>query len=119
MSNFKKSDLRTGMKVTLRNGNEYIVLLNAKHNFSTDTNLLISLPTNEDECDWLLLDDYTEELLDKDSRWSRFDIVKVEMCEHLGHLFTNKLRFSPIQREMTLEEIEKEIGCKIKLKPNN
>ena len=108
MSNFKKSDLKTGMKVTLRNGKEYIVLLNAIHIFSDDTDLLIGLHTNEGECSWLLLDDYTEDLLDKDSWSNCFDIVKVEMCEHLGFLFSTELNFKEVTKEMTLEEIEEE-----------
>ena len=119
MLNIKKSDLRTGMKVTLRNGDNYIVLLNAKHKYSDNKNILVGYH-NYDCCDWLILDRYNEDLTYNDGKFDEFDIVKVEECEHLGHLFTDKLEFSQQQiKEMTLEEIERELGCKIKLKPNN
>ena len=44
----------------------------------------------------------------------------VEECEHLGYLFSDtKPKYNKMVKEMTLEEIERELGCKIKLKPNN
>ena len=118
MSNFKKSDLRTGMKVTLRNGNEYIVLLNCKHRRSNNKDILVGYK-NCNNCDWIPLDNYNEDLTYSDKGCKFFNIVKVEECEHLGFLFADRLEFSSSQREMTLEEIEKELGYKIKLKPNN
>lgn len=110
----KKSDLRTGMKVTLRNGDNYIVLLNAKHKYSDNKNILVGCH-NYDSCDWVILDNYNEDLTNNKENKS-FDIVKVEECEHLGYLFTDRLEFSQPTKEMTLAEIEKELGYKIKIK---
>ena len=115
MLNIKKSDLRTGMKVTLRNGDNYIVLLNARHKYSNNKDILVGYH-NYNICDWVVLDNYNEDLTYSNKERERFDIVKVEECEHLGELFTHRLKFSQPTKEMTLAEIEKELGYKIKIK---
>ena len=122
MSNFKKSDLKTGMKVTLRNGKEYIVLSNCKHRFSNDTNIIVRYGRSSSfsGSEWLKLTSYDEDLHMKNRELLQHDIVLVEECEHLGYLFSDtKPAYSKMIKEMTLEEIEDELGYKIKLKPNN
>ena len=118
MSNFKKSDLKTGMKVTLRNGDEYIVLLNATHKYTNHKNILVGYK-NCNCCDWIPLNEYDEDLTYSNKVSKFFDIVNVEECEHLGYLFTDRLEFNQQIKEMTLEEIEQKLGYKIKLKSNN
>ena len=122
MSNFKKSDLRTGMKVTLRNGKEYIVLLNCKHRFSNDENIIVRYGRSSSfsGSEWLMLTSSDEDLHMKNRELLQHDVVLVEECEHLGYLFSDtKPKYNKMVKEMTLEEIEREFGCKIKLKPNN
>ena len=115
MLDIKKSDLRTGMKVTLRNGDNYIVLLNARHIYTNDRDILVGYH-NYNICDWLPLYGYKEDLTYSNRGYNNFDIVKVEECEHLGYLFTDRLEFSQPIKEMTLAEIEKELDYKIKIK---
>ena len=119
MSNFKKSDLRTGMKVTLRNGKEYIVLLNCKHQFSNDENIIVRYGRNRSFYDpeWLMLTSYDEDLHMINRELLQHDIVLIEECKHLGYLFSDtKPEYNKPTKEMTLEEIEAELGYKIKLK---
>ena len=115
---FKKSDLKTGMYITLRNGGKYIVMLNVEHSYPDDKDLLIGVNDNKLN-GWIKLSTYTEDLLDVDGD-KRFDIMEVEKCNHLGWLFNNTAEFISIykreeKKEMTLKEIEAALGYKIKI----
>lgn len=74
----KKSDLKTGMIVTTRKGNKYMVFLNAKMECGTH-NVLVNL---NEVGGWMDLTDYNEDMKHK---WcggmKEFDIMQVE---HLG-----------------------------------
>ena len=71
----KKSDLKTGMIVTTRKGNKYMVFLNAKMECGTH-NVLVNL---NERGGWMDLTDYNEDMKHK---WcggmKEFDIMQVE-----------------------------------------
>lgn len=84
----KKSDLRTGMLVTLRNESEYYVMLNTGSFISREKDILLKRYSKE-EMGWLSLEDYDDDLThhtrpgdmfaafatpEDDAKW---DIVKV------------------------------------------
>lgn len=66
----KKSDLKTGMRVTLRNGGEYIVLLNSTHEYR---DILAGLAVGGFE----RLDHYNDDLVRKDGR-GEWEIERIE-----------------------------------------
>ena len=109
-----KSDLRTGMKVTTREGIEYIVLLNVKHECSDDKDIIVGVT---DTNNWLRLDSYNNNLTFKDRTMKEFDIVDVKIPHHLANLIadTKSLEWSFQRKEMTQAEIEKILGYKIKI----
>lgn len=84
----KKSDLHTGMLVTLRNGNEYYVTLNTGSFISRENNILLRR-YEDGRMGWLSLDNYADDLTlhnelndtftgsstpEEDAKW---DIMKV------------------------------------------
>jgi len=80
----KKSELRTGHVVTLRNGKEYVVMLNCA--FETGCGDFL---VNANIGSWDELDCYTEDLMcsyiegdDGEVSYPEGDIVKVEMPYH-------------------------------------
>ena len=101
-----KSDLRTGMKVTTREGIEYIVLLNVKHEYSDDEDIIVGVT---DTNNWLRLDSYNNNLTFKDREMKEFDIVDVKIPHHLVNLIadTKSLEWTFQRKEMTQAEIEK------------
>ena len=84
----KKSDLHTGMLVTLRTGDEYYVMLNTGSFISREKDILLKRYSKE-EMGWLSLDNYADDLTnhtDPDDMFAEFatpeddakwDIVKV------------------------------------------
>ena len=111
-----KKDLRTGMKVTTRGGDEGIVLLNMQHKHTEDEDIIIGL---ENKKWWLKLSRYNDDLTYKDNK-SEFDIVKVEVPIHLMDLVadTESVEWEQLVKKMTLSEIEAELGYKIKIVKN-
>ena len=109
-----KSDLRTGMKVTTREGIEYIVLLNVKHECSDDKDIIVGVT---DIDNWLRLDSYNDNLTFKDRMMRELDIIDVKVPFHLANLIadTKSLEWSFQRKEMTQAEIEKILGYKIKI----
>ena len=106
---FTKADLKTGMVVEIRGGGRYLVIGNRM--------------VNED--DHLLLGDYREDLTDGDDM-TDFDIVKVyeinsdylyDIEDVLLHSSLNLIweRKEEVVKEMSVEEIEKELGYKVKV----
>lgn len=104
----KKSDLRNGAIVELRNGDKYILLFDCNYPRGKD-DLLISL---NDGC-WLKISDYDEEL--KDCDMSDFDIMKVAQSDYAGediinHIINHNGEWTWIRGEsepvMTISEIE-------------
>lgn len=112
----KKSDLKTGMRVTLRSGRIFIVLLNFQHAYDKSTDVLVS----PDSSAWNLLDYYSDDLKHRD--YSLDDIVKVEIPEHVYAVFgIGEKKYTTIwkrenePKEMTIEEIQEKLGYKIKV----
>lgn len=126
----KKSDLKTGMIVTLRNEQEYMVFLDAQSTY-TKNNGAIDLLVNGQKHIWNRLDYYNDDLIyDEDALddADNYDIVKVEIPCHPYALMNinyephnRKLlwvRPEPV-REFTMAELEKHFGCKVKIVKGN
>lgn len=96
--NFKKSDLFDGDIVTQRNGDQ--------KRYSADRNGFVGLDGNS----YLEYSNYTENLLDKDGD-EIYDIMKVERVKQFETVF---IRDEEV-KEMTIAEIEKELGYQIKV----
>ena len=110
----KKSDLKTGMVVELRNGDKYLVMLNP----DCEGRELIRFNGG-----YMSLNAYDNELMLKKLN-ENFDIVKVYSAEgSICWLLGDKelVKFKPIweregiAKEMTVKEVEKELGYKIKI----
>lgn len=95
---FKKSDLFDGDIVTQRNGDQ--------KRYSADRNGFVGLDGNS----YLEYSNYTENLLDKDGD-EIYDIMKVERVKQFETVF---IRDEEV-KEMTIAEIEKELGYQIKV----
>ena len=95
---FKKSDLLDGDIVTQRNEEQ--------KRYSTKRNGFVGLDGNS----YLGYDNYTENLLDKDGD-KIYDIMKVERPAKYEAVF---IRDTEV-KEMTIAEIEKELGYPIKV----
>jgi len=127
----KKSDLKTGMIVTTRDGCEYVVFLGTTSVYIREESCDILLNTNPELCRWNRLDYYNEDLTydratryEDDAKAKEYDIMKVELALH-PYAFTNvnykreerKLlweREKPV-KEMTMAELEEHFGCKVKI----
>ena len=107
----KKSDLKTGMVVESRNGDKYLVMLNP----DCEGKDLICFSGS-----YMSLKDYTDTL---EYPNSDYGIVKVfTIGKSISYILSAKalLEFKLIwereeRKEMTLKEIEKELGYKIKI----
>lgn len=109
-NNFSKSDLRSGMVVETRGEGNWLVV----------NNTLI----NGDG--WLNLDKYDEDLIKIGNSWGsidrQFDIMKVFKIQEGWNCTTDGIK-NPEDliwkreeiKEMTIEEIQKELGYKIKI----
>lgn len=95
---FKKTDLLDGDIVTQRNGNQ--------KRYSADRNGFVGLDSNS----YLEYSNYTENLLDKDGD-EIYDIMKVERAIEYKTVFNRDTEV----KEMTIAEIEKELGYPIKV----
>ena len=91
-----KSELRTGMIVTLRNGENYYVMLNTGLFFKREQDILIHKVGRD--MGWMSLSNYREDLThhsdpddifpltpEEDRMW---DIVQVESCNSPCHICT-------------------------------
>lgn len=110
-----KSDLRTGMRVTKRDGTKLIVMLNCNYGCDYSCNILVN---NIEYC-WHDLRFYNEDLTHE--KYREDDIVKVEQPNHPYQIFfldSNKFTTiwqRPEHKEMTLADIEKELGYPVKI----
>lgn len=114
-----KADLNTGMIVVLRNGEEYMVMLDSTHNYSIGCNdVLVGL-----EHKWFKVHDYNENMLLESDH--EYDIMEVYMVTH-PYAFTDfnydkDKRILLWKREeveikkMTVADIEKLVGCKVEI----
>jgi len=98
----KKSDLRTGHIVTLRSGDEYIVVINCNSKIECG-DFLINAATNS----WDSLDCYMEDLTYRigegymEERIPLWDIVKVELPNH--PYAVQNMEFERLEREVLWE----------------
>lgn len=99
---FKKSDLLDGDIVTQRN--------EGQKRYSTKRNGFVGLDGNS----YLDYNNYTENLLDKDGD-EIYDIMKVERAIEYKTVFDRDTEV----KEMTIAEIEKELGYPIKVVKEN
>lgn len=117
----KLSDLKTGMHVILRDGDEYIVLKDTCLCLFYDTygkNIIKNLNAKT----YTSLDNYNEDFINADG-FKTLDIVEVYTCDCVSDIlesvkdepnaFTRIFEERPTK--MTLEEIEKELGYKIEI----
>lgn len=110
----KKSDLKTGMIVETRNGEKYLVMLNPD---CKDMELI------NFKGGYMSLHYYNNELIFTEQSTHGFDIVKVySVGWTIRDLLSDKecMEFKLIwkreeRKEMTIEEIEAELGYKIKI----
>lgn len=80
----KKSELKTGMVVTLRNGAKGIVFKDTcsdyLRNLKANSDVIVGF--NEGDLIWESFDSYNEDMLSCDDEYRWMDIVKVETVEH-------------------------------------
>ena len=118
----KKSELKTGYVVRLRNGNDYVVYrgVSIMYNGNHYTDVLVRVVG--DESSWFSLTDFGDDLLCNE--FSEWDIVKVFNITHAYTLqnvkynsnLDNDLLWSRVEpKEMTLAEIEMALGYPIKI----
>lgn len=112
---FTLSDLKTGHIVTLRDGTKLVMYKDVALNASSDRSFLVS-----DSDEWREFDGkYHEDLMH--ITCDQFDIMKVERPAYIVDLGTTNAKYTEVvyerikPKEMTLAEIEKELGYKIKL----
>lgn len=126
------SDLKTGMHVILRDGDEYIVLkdtclYNSNYDYDTyEKNIIKTLNSRT----YTSLNNYNEDFTSAIS--NELDIVEVYTCNYITAIlesvknepdsFTRIFEEKPTKifeekptKKMTLEEIEKELGYKIEI----
>lgn len=114
-------DLKTGMRIITKNGDEYIVLENVKTPYKKVENMYISKDGG-----WMSESSYNEDLTIKDTINSDYDIMEVyvqNQGEYIdGNLIINKVENMDLiwkrnehKKEMTISEIEKELGYSIKI----
>ena len=126
----KKSDLKTGMIVTTREGYEYVVLLGTTSVYTGKESCDILLNINPKSYLWNKLDYYNEDLIydstlaRNEDKAKRNDIIKVELAPH-PYAFAlldyeredRKLLWERNKsiKEMTMEELAEHFGCEVKI----
>ena len=85
----KKNDLKTGYRVTLRNGEKMIVLVNPDTYFSDGpySNSVIAVNPIKDSFGWIDFCNYKDDLVGFDDFDFDFDIVEVEKPRHPYDIF--------------------------------
>ena len=119
----KLSDLKTGMIVTLRNGDEYVVFKDYCVSDVTAPYCKSGIICNAKEHTWTSLENFNEEMKCTNSiLGADFDIMKVEAVSHpysfsdIGYeKHKRKTLWSGIVKEVTIAEIEEKFGCKVKI----
>lgn len=113
-------DLKTGMRIILRNGEESIVLKDVVTPYNEQADIYISISGG-----WMSSNDYNNDLTCKDD-YKKYDIMKV-YAQHEGRfidggiLQKNAIKEMDLiwvreeTKEMTISEIEKKLGYPIKI----
>ena len=118
---FKKSDLKLGDIVELRNGDRYILIKNARHNqYDTPTDIFMSI----NKFGSMPLSWYSDSLLNSNGDKS-YDIMKISDSFYIPNIFRTHPSGTLVvpdwawereeTEEMTLEEVCKELGKDIKI----
>lgn len=109
----KLDDLKTGMIVTLRNGTSHIVM----RDFIDEGDLFVNMSENK-IIGWLYLNDYTTDMKYKDV--DAFDVMRVYNARFYGISSKDALLWQREEdyKEVTMKEIEKNFGCKVKIVGN-
>lgn len=118
---FKKSDLKSGDIVELRNGDRYILIKNARHNqYDTPTDIFMSI----NKFGSMPLSWYSDSLLNSNGDKS-YDIMKISDSFYIPNIFRTHPSGTLVApdwawerektEEMTLEEVCKELGRDIKI----
>jgi len=109
-----KADLRTGMRVTNKMGKKFIVILNCQQGYNDVKDFLV----NANDTSWHGLSYFDDDLT---ATYPCDNIVKVEIPSHPYDLFNiDSVKYTTIwerkpPKEMTLAEIEKELGYPVKI----
>lgn len=119
----KLSDLKTGMIVTIRRGDEFVVFkdfcLSDESKKTCQTGIICNAHTRT----WAELENFNEEMECVNSILGKdFDIIKVEAVAH-PYSFSvmdyekekRKTLWNGIVQEVTMAEIEEKFGCKVKI----
>lgn len=119
----KLSDLKTGMIVTIRRGDELVVFKDYCVSDVTSSCCQSGIICNAKERTWTTLENFNEEMNCTNSiLGADFDIMKVEAVSH-PYSFSlmdyekekRKTLWSAIIKEVTMAEIEAHFGCKVKI----
>lgn len=113
-----KSELKTGMIVTRRDGKKLTVYRNCACSFEHDEDVLVDASTSS----WHSLDYYTEDLINTKG-FPEFDIIKVELVHHAYDFNKypdcakiNKILWTRDDaKKMTVAEVEKILGYKVEI----
>lgn len=119
----KKSDLRSGDLVKTEEGNIYMVLLNTKTEIY-DKDILLNLEIGS----YIALSSYNEDLTNKVSEkysvneicskdYVGYNFRKNNLLKHIGSFYSTWKRED--KKEMTISEIEKDLGYPIKIVKEN
>lgn len=116
----KLSDLKTGMIVTLRNGEEYVVFKNFADLFTESQAIICNTQIKR----WMNISDFSDDMkCTSQFLRNNYDIVKVEIPHHpysfgdIGYAREKRklLWKEEAVKEVTMAEIEEKFGCKVKI----
>ena len=117
----KKSDLRTGMVVTTKDGDHFRVFLNTVTNLNPEINGVL-IKIDHKNASWLDLKSFNDDL----ESYGGYTIVKIEIPRILTDLvgLYNEIGKVTIWereevKEITVAEIEKILGYKVKIVAEN
>ena len=116
-------DLKTGMRIILRNGQEYIVLKNVvtPYKYEGEQDMYISIAG-----DWMSSSSYNDDLTCKEDDDYKYDIIKVYAQNNGDYISGSVLQKNEIRnmnliwerkekRKMTVSEICKELGYDVEI----
>ena len=115
-----KSELKTGMVVTRRDGKKLTVYRNCACSFTHP--IYNDVFVNAETMTWHSMDDYNEDLTTSEGS-SKFDIVLVELVHHpydFNQHTNNAMKEKTIwernpPKKMTVAEIEAELGYRVEI----
>jgi len=107
---FTKDDLKTGMRITTRSGNRYLVLRDFAHEYDSETDILLNIEQKE----WNSLNSYSLFLCH--NTYQSLDVIKVEILEHCysmlhenGKYITVWERKEKSEKDKKIEELQKQL----------